>query len=330
MVRISALTAAAVLSFCSSGVLAAPSASNPLALDPKDIQYWPEESEWVKDPNYKAPDFFVQDVRAGPEEVQLAAPASNFNGTQIPGFIPPSAKEGAEAARRALDDHLQKRDVIGAESRFYYPNRNYPFSAMGRILATRPGHNDRRCSASVVGPRHVLTARHCLGDAIGETTYHYQPGYDQGTKMSGTWARSIVYPPRESGWCDWATDYVIMITNDRVGEWHGWLGLTYPTTADWHAHRFANFGYPSDLGSAERPFLQGGVKIHAGNDCYLGAPTFSDADADNGQSGGPIFEMQSSGTYVYSVLVGKHPDYTVASGGTRLLNTLFDTLRDFP
>lgn len=53
----------------------------------------------------------------------------------------------------------EKRDIIGADNRFhrYYTQGYAPYSAIGYLSS--PGG---RCTAYLVGPRHLVTAAHCL------------------------------------------------------------------------------------------------------------------------------------------------------------------------
>ena len=53
-------------------------------------------------------------------------------------------------------DNIDKRDIIGADNRFHRVSsqRNAPYSAIG-YLSTG-------CTAYLVGPRHLVTAAHCL------------------------------------------------------------------------------------------------------------------------------------------------------------------------
>ena len=55
-----------------------------------------------------------------------------------------------------VSDDIEKRDIIGADNRFHrvITQRRAPYSAIG-YLSTG-------CTAYLVGPRHLLTAAHCL------------------------------------------------------------------------------------------------------------------------------------------------------------------------
>ena len=72
------------------------------------------------------------------------------------------------------DDNIEKRNVHGADNRFHrvITQRYAPYSAIGYLSA---GPNS--CTAYLVGPRHLVTAAHCLhrGNAFfgpSQVTFH--------------------------------------------------------------------------------------------------------------------------------------------------------------
>lgn len=67
---------------------------------------------------------------------------------------------------------------IGTDDRVYWDRTDYPWGASGRLISSAS-----ICTASLVGSRHISTARHCLGPA--GTTYRFQPAYNKGEVFPG-------------------------------------------------------------------------------------------------------------------------------------------------
>lgn len=80
--------------------------------------------------------------------------------------VPPSAFGDATQAER--------RGIIGpVDDRVRWTDRNYPYSSIGRIQ-----FGGIWCSATLVGPRHVATALHCIPEQ--GTPITFQPAYAGG------------------------------------------------------------------------------------------------------------------------------------------------------
>jgi hypothetical protein len=74
----------------------------------------------------------------------------------------------------------------------------YPYSAVGKLFFTIPNSGDFVCSASVIRPHLLLTARHCVFDwptGIWATNVVFFPGYYNGPNqvLGGSWkARALI------------------------------------------------------------------------------------------------------------------------------------------
>jgi V8-like Glu-specific endopeptidase len=75
------------------------------------------------------------------------------------------------------DADVDKRYINGADDRYLYSSTAYPFSTVGKLYWS----NGVFCSGALVGPRHVLTAKHCLVSGASGT---FAPSFDNGPAKS--------------------------------------------------------------------------------------------------------------------------------------------------
>jgi V8-like Glu-specific endopeptidase len=245
-------------------------------------------------------------------------------------FHPPSLQDDGDEDEEGEADGLSKRYINGPDDRYIYSSTAYPYSAVGKLYWS----NGVSCSAALVGPRHVLTAKHCLVDGASAT---FAPGYDNGPRL-GSAAVTLAARPNIA-WgtpCGWKGDWAVLIINKRLGDERGWFGVVMPDRAKVDRPIFKHIGYPGDRSNAQRPYRTPGNRIHGNRawDCDGTAPYYTDTDAMGGQSGGPHWETRDSGPYIWGTLSVTFGQGNVAwagwGSGADMLNTLSSLRREYP
>lgn len=133
-----------------------------------------------------------------------------------------------------------KRTVFGADSRVRVnnPNLRFPWRAMGQV--------GRHCTGTFIGPRHVLTAGHCVYNSRTRqwrSDINFRRGKDC-SDSSGSyyiWTRAL----STRGWTVFgykSYDYAVIVVNrvSPVYMSYGWNSLLYRLTVN-------IAGYPGDI-----------------------------------------------------------------------------------
>ena len=121
--------------------------------------------------------------------------------------------------------------AIEPDGRLIVEAMEYPWSAIGRVNAGGRAY----CTGFLIGIRHVMTAAHCLYDAIegrwwAASELHFVAGYqrDQYVIHSdvGHYERSARFDPAAEGTSENAfVDWAILTLEEPIGQAAGWLGL---------------------------------------------------------------------------------------------------------
>jgi|UniRef100_A0A8H7TPK5 V8-like Glu-specific endopeptidase len=206
---------------------------------------------------------------------------------------------------------VNKRYINGADDRYVYSDTSYPWAATGKLYWS----NGVWCSGALVGPRHVLTAKHCL--TSGATGY-FAPGFDNGARFGEGVVTVAVTTDIEWGTpCGWKGDWAILIINRRLGDERGYFGAKYPDASLVDQPIFNHIGYPGDRDSGNRPYRTNGNTVQSFRawDCDSTGPFYTDTDTMGGQSGGPHWQNVNGSPYIWGTLSVTFGSGTVAWAG---------------
>lgn len=215
---------------------------------------------------------------------------------------------------------------------------SYPYSAVGWLFAQDQKDGWSTCSATLIGPKTVITAAHCV--------------YDHGT---GGWVKQLLFIPGATdaesapfGAFDWdgvhvlkgyienydgenygsamPWDMAIINLIESPGDTLGWMGFMVDKAGAWKA---GNIGYPAD--KPDGTMWESSCKIVAENYADLygaeGLLFWHTCDTYSGSSGSSIFEVGEDGLpYVRGINVAEDDQRNYA---TDINDVNFDWIQSY-
>lgn len=213
--------------------------------------------------------------------------------------------------------------IIGRDDRIHVPTPEVQgWSPHGHLDMTF-GDKNYIGSGLLVGPRHVVTAGHCVHEKGWATSISFTPGLNETDRPFGSAEVKQIYTVKE--WVnnrDPQNDFALLILDRDIGNQVGWYGLMTPSNAFLEELTINVTGYPGDKGGKKLYTMAGHVEKYNSKILNYSIDTFG------GQSGAGIWTtLRDNKRYCCGIHTSGQRN--VENTATRINDTKFDLLVDW-
>eukprot|EP01023_Acetabularia_acetabulum_P034418 TRINITY_DN3232_c2_g1_i1.p1 TRINITY_DN3232_c2_g1~~TRINITY_DN3232_c2_g1_i1.p1 ORF type:complete len:376 (+),score=56.85 TRINITY_DN3232_c2_g1_i1:140-1267(+) len=173
-----------------------------------------------------------------PESQIEFSEGANSNGSSafVGQFVEP---EGGSA--------VEFETIVGDDDRQRVKNTElYPYRTIGRLFFKCNGKG-QACTATLIGPRAILTAAHCIySRSIASTCdgFEFSPGQQADFKPFETAKATRMFYPASYAVGNTENDYGVLILDSDIGKEAGWMGFGYQCSNT--VQDLETAGYPND------------------------------------------------------------------------------------